>query len=283
MVSDAQKWFLGVQTWFLSHLTWFLALRNGFWVCRHGFWRANMKNVCWISGWGYSWGMKTTKFSLDRGVLLMLGLGAAAIGLVWVLFLRGPGPQTAVSPPPTLAANGRTLYRLDPAASEARFTLDEVLRGQPTTVVGRTADVAGEIAVNLSDLSSAEIGPLQINARTLATDSPLRNTSIASYILYTDDYPVITFTPTAVSGLPPQAAIGQTVAFSVTGDLALVGMARPVTFAVTVTAVSDTRLAGHAQANIQRADFELAIPRVDNVADVSEAVLLELDFTAVRE
>ena len=96
MVSDAQKWFLGVQTWFLSHLTWFLALRNGFWVCRHGFWLANMKNVCWISGWGYSWGMKTTKFSLDRGVLLMLGLGAAAIGLVWVLFLRGPGPQTAV-------------------------------------------------------------------------------------------------------------------------------------------------------------------------------------------
>jgi len=227
--------------------------------------------------------MKTTRFPLDRSVVLMLGLGAVVIGLVWALFLRQPRPPTAVSPLPTLAANGRALYRLDPAASEARFTLSEVLRGAPTTVVGRTTAVSGEIAANLADLSTAEVGPIQINARTLATDSPLRDASIASYILYTDDNPVILFTPTAVSGLPPQAAIGQTVAFSVTGDLELVGLVRPVTFAVTATAVSDTRLEGHAEAVIQRANFELAIPRVDNVADVSEAVTLELDFTAVRE
>jgi len=227
--------------------------------------------------------MKPTKSPLDRSVVLMLGLGAVVIGLVWALFLRGPRPSTAVSPLPTLGANGRALYRLDPAASEARFTLSEVLRGEPTTVIGRTADVTGEMAVDLADLSTAEVGVVQINARTLATDNRLRNGSIASYILFTDEYPVIRFTPTAVSGLPPQAAIGQTVAFSVTGDLALVGQVRPVVFAVTATAVSDSRLEGHAQATIQRADFALAIPRVDNVADVSEAVTLELDFTAVRD
>ena len=88
--------------------------------------------------------MKTTKFPLDRSVVLMLGLGAVVIGLVWALFLRQPRPPTAVSPLPTLAANGRALYRLDPAASEARFSLNEVLRGAPTTVVGRTTAVSGE-------------------------------------------------------------------------------------------------------------------------------------------
>jgi len=227
--------------------------------------------------------MKTAKISLDRSVVGLLGAGVVVIGLLWFVFLRGTGGQTAVSPLPTLAANGRALYRLDPAASEARFTLSEVLAGEPTIVIGRTADVAGEIAVDLADLSSAEVGVVQISARTLATDNRLRNGSIASYILFTDEYPVITFTPTAVSGLPPQAAIGQTVAFSVTGDLALVGQVRPVVFMVRATAVSEERLEGHAEATIQRADFALAIPRVDNVADVSERVALELDFTAVRE
>ena len=64
-------------------------------------------------------------------------------------------------------AGGLTVYQIDPAESHVRFELDEVLRGSPKTVVGSTDQVSGEIAADLDDLSSAEAGLIQINARNL--------------------------------------------------------------------------------------------------------------------
>ena len=55
----------------------------------------------------------------------------------------------------------------DPAASEARFLIVEILRGEPKTVVGKTNQVTGQIAVDLNDLSTAAVGPVQVNVQTL--------------------------------------------------------------------------------------------------------------------
>ena len=53
------------------------------------------------------------------------------------------------------------------------------------------------------------------------------------------------------------------------------------TIEVEVTAVSATQLTGTAVTTVQRADFDLVIPEVEGVADVDEAVILEIDFTAL--
>jgi polyisoprenoid-binding protein YceI len=190
-------------------------------------------------------------------------------------------PTAAPAEPAAGAAPNETLrYSIVPDQSQARFTLTEDLNGQPVTVVGTTNQVVGELAVNPSDLSTAQVGVIQINARTLATDSDRRDRAIRNFILSTDSFEYITFTPTGVQGLIGAAAAGQPYTFQIVGDLTIKDVTRPVTFDATVQAESAEQVTGSARTSVNWADFGLAIPDVPFVANVSDAVTLELDFVA---
>lgn len=178
------------------------------------------------------------------------------------------------------SSGGLTVYTISQENSEATFTLSEVLRGLPTTVVGITNQVAGEIAVDLNDLSTAQVGVIQINARTLETDESRRNQAIRNRILFTDQYEFITFNPTEIIGLSGSYAPGQEISFQIIGDLTITDVTRQVTFNVTAQVNGDGQLVGTAEATINRAGFDLAIPSVPFVADVSEEVTLSLSFVA---
>ena len=178
------------------------------------------------------------------------------------------------------ASSGARIFTISQADSEVSFSLDEDLRGLRNTVIGTTDQVAGELSIDLSDLSTAQVGTLQVNARTLATDNNFRNRAIQNEILDTGTHEFITFTPTAVNGLPASAAIGEAVSFTIDGDLTIRGVTRPVTFAVTATAVSDSQLSGTATAVVNRTDYDLQIPQVPNVANVEEEVELTINFVA---
>ena len=181
------------------------------------------------------------------------------------------------------ALAGVRIYTISQADSEVRFELDEDLRGQRITVVGITDQVAGEIGVDPNDLSSAQVGVMQINARTMMTDNSFRNRAIQNEILRTGEFEFITFTPTAIQGLPENAAAGERVSFTVEGELTIRDITQPVTFTVEAMADSENRISGTATAVIQRADFNLNIPSVPNVANVEEEVELYIDFVAVAE
>jgi len=189
---------------------------------------------------------------------------------------------TAEAPTEVSSAPAGTaqVFTIDSTASQVRFQLDEELRGSPTTVIGTTDQVAGQLSVNLADLSQTQVGIIQINARTLATDNNFRNRAINNEILDTGDFEFITFTPTAVEGLPASATVGQAISFSLVGDLTIRDVTQPATFTVEATAVSETQIVGTATAIVNRADFGLQIPSVPNVANVEEEVELYIDFTA---
>lgn len=172
------------------------------------------------------------------------------------------------------------VYRINPDESVVRFELEEELRGERVTVVGETSRVTGAIAVDLDDLSTAVVGPVQVDARTLATDNNLRNRALSNRILQTAVYEFITFTPTAVDGLPEHVAVGDTLAFDIAGDLTVRDVTLPVTFAVEATAVDADQLLGTAHAVIRRSDFALSIPSVTGVANVDEEVDLIIEFVA---
>ena len=151
--------------------------------------------------------------------------------------------DTASDPSP---AAGLQIYQFSPGDSLVRFELDEDLRGKRNTVIGATDQVAGEIAVDLSDLSTAQIGVMQINARTLVTDNNLRNRAIQNRILDTGDFEFITFTPTAISDLSASSNIGEEVTFTISGDLTIRDITQPAVFTVSATAVSEEQLVGTA-------------------------------------
>ncbi|MCA9960274.1 MAG: YceI family protein [Anaerolineales bacterium] len=218
------------------------------------------------------------------GGLIFTGVGVIVIFALWFFVLRdtqlSSGPMISV---PVVVTDAQAAIFELTTNSEARFTLNEELRNVPTTVVGFTRQVAGQIAINAEDLSTAVLGEILVNARTLQTDNDFRNTAIGSRILFTDQYEFIRFVPTRIEGLPAKAAIGEEIAFTVTGDLTVKEITKEVTFAVTAVLVSPTQLQGTASATINRADFALTIPEVPGVANVDEAILLEIDFDAITQ
>lgn len=148
------------------------------------------------------------------------------------------------------------------------------------TVVGVTDQVAGQIALDPSDLAATQLGVIQVNARTLATDNDFRNRAIKNAILNTDSYEFVTFTPTSISGLPATVTVGQPFTFQITGDLTIKDTTRSVTFDATVTPVSETELSGTASTSVLYRDFNLAIPDSPSVDTVADTVRLEIDFVA---
>jgi polyisoprenoid-binding protein YceI len=155
-----------------------------------------------------------------------------------------------------------------------------VLRGEPKTVIGTTDQVAGEFAIDLADLSTAQVGTLLINARTLATNNDFRNRAIQNRILSTNDFEFISFEPTSVDGLPDSVAVGEPVEFTITGQLTIRDISHEATFSVEATAVSESQITGTASTIVNRGDYQLVIPDVPNVANVEEQVELYIDFTA---
>lgn len=172
------------------------------------------------------------------------------------------------------------VFEIEQSSSEAHFYIDEVLRGSPFTVVGTTDQVAGQIAVDPTDPTTAQLGTVLINARDFATDSGNRDNAIKNEILQSNDYEYITFTPTAISGLPESVAAGESVTFQVMGDLTMLAQTHSVTFEITLTPVSETEMSGTATATILYADWGIQIPEVPMVTGVEDEVILELAFTA---
>ncbi len=224
------------------------------------------------------------------GILLLLVGVVIALGL-WFFLLQTPeeASQPIYSEPITSDVVGSGVdatadfvtFEISQDESEARYSLGELLRGQPTTVVGSTNQVAGQIIVNLNDLASTKVGVIRINARTLFTDNNLRNNSIRNRILFTDEFEFITFTPTEITGLPDSAAVGESVTFQITGELTIKDVTQVETFEVTAVAPTPSRLEGSASTTILRDDYQLFVPNVAAVANVDEEVVLEIDFVAL--
>ena len=215
-------------------------------------------------------------------VVLLGALGA------YIWFSGGSGePSTELVTPtvtttPAAEPGDRLTYEIDQDQSLVRFILDEDLRGEPTRVVGVTDQVAAQIVVDFDDPASSQLGTIRINARTLATDSEFRDRAIRGQILDSaqDEFEFIEFTPTAFTGFPATVAPGDEVELEITGDLTIRTITNPVTFSVTLAA-DEAGVSGSGSAVVQRADFDLTIPNVPGVANVSEDVTLEIEFVAL--
>jgi polyisoprenoid-binding protein YceI len=176
--------------------------------------------------------------------------------------------------------DGATTFQIVPEESEVRFRLGEVFLGTPKDVVGATRQLSGEISVNPQNPAASSVGIIQIEAASLVTDNERRDTAVRRFILQTEEYPTITLAPSALDGMPATVAVGDSFAFQVLGDLQIREIIHPVTFDVNLNVISESELTGTAIAQILRSDYELTIPNVPSVTDVSDEVELSLDFVA---
>ena len=177
-------------------------------------------------------------------------------------------------------------FVIEPEQSEARFELDEVLRGSPTHVTGTTDQVAGQFRLDLDDPSSVEFSEIVINARTLTTDSDRRDRAIRGPVILdsaSDAHELITFEVASVDGLEGPVAVGDSVSFRLVGNLTVKGETNEETFEVEAVLVDESTITGTATTTVLRSDYGIGIPNVPSVADVTDEVLLTLEFTAVSD
>jgi polyisoprenoid-binding protein YceI len=196
-----------------------------------------------------------------------------------------PPPSPATAAPesePSSGPDGSASFRINPESSEVRFLIDEALRGSPNAVVGVTQEVTGELLADPAQPGLSSVGPISIAAGSFVTDNGFRDRAIDQFILEAGRFPTLTFVSTEIAGLPASAAPGETLEFTLTGNLTIRDVTLPVTFDVSLTVESVERLVGAASATIQRSDFGLTIPSVPQVAEVSEEVILQFDFVAER-
>ncbi len=131
-----------------------------------------------------------------------------------------PEPTAEISQQMAVPA-GDIVAEIDPTQSQARFTIHEILFGEPNTVIGTTSDVAGQILIDPSNPANAQMGTVQVDARTLVTDQDRRNRTMQNQILNTGQFEFITFTPQNLVGLPDSGAVGDTFKFQIVGDLTI--------------------------------------------------------------
>ena len=189
---------------------------------------------------------------------------------------------TAQASAAAASAGQLTVMNIVPDQSQVHFITHEVLRGSPNTVNGCTTEIAGQIGVDFSNPQSSQVGVIKIDARTFATDNELRNRAIRGQILQSsqDQYEFITFQPTKLDGLPSSVTMGQQFEIHIEGNLTIRDITKPVTFDTMITPDSKSEIKGTASATVQRSDYNLTIPNVPGVADVAQAVDLQLSFLA---
>lgn len=231
--------------------------------------------------------------TLQRPRAVVVGLAAIAAAVIVVaivasIYIFGAGgaktgATSGTVTVPTLApTDGATLFTIDSSSSKATFTINEVLFGNPNTVVGETDKVAGQILVNAQDPSKSQVGEIKIDVSTLVTDNDLRNRTLQGRILQTDTAAnqYATFVAKSITGLPESIAVGQQVSFKITGDLTIHQVTKTVTFDATVKVVSDKQITGTASTTVKYSDFGISVPDVPSVTGLGDMVKLALDFTA---
>ena len=215
--------------------------------------------------------------------------GSALAWLFW--FAGGSGEPSTELTTPTLAGGPTTesvgtskTYVIDATLSVASFEIGEVLRGSPNRVVGETNQVAGQVQVDLADLSSTQFSQIVVNARTLRTDSERRDRAMRGPIILnsaSDEFELITLDIDLATGLGGTAEPGDTLRFRLTGDLTIKGVTNEVVFDVVVTLSDESTIEGSVTTTVLRSDFDIGIPSVPGVAEVTDEVVLGLRFVAV--
>ncbi len=172
-------------------------------------------------------------------------------------------------------------FVLDDSQTEARFIIEETLGGAHTVVTGVSSAVTGSLTTSPDQIASTEVSPIVIETTSFVTDNNMRDGAIRRFVLYTNLYPEIVFTPTTLHNAPSSVAVGEDFALDIEGTLSIMDTVRTITFAITARFTSETELVGYGSTQIVLEDFGITVPMPPRVTWVADEIILELDFTAM--
>lgn len=227
--------------------------------------------------------------------------------LALVLVLAACGGQATPAPEPAAAAPaaeapsqgsgeavaGQRTFVIVPAESKASYLVDEEffagaldklgIAAGMADVVGSTQEIEGQLTLNLDNLGEA-LGDnsFTVKMNTLATDQDRRDDWIRENGPRFNDFPLATFTATAIEGAPAAYNDGDEVSFKMAGDLTVREVTQPATFDVTARLAGDT-LTGVATTRLLMSTFGIEPPNFANTLTVADEFGIEVQFTAKEQ
>lgn len=192
-----------------------------------------------------------------------------------------PVPPTS-TPEPAPAPLPQT-FRIIPEQSQAQYEVDEEFFNRDIqffTAVGVTNEITGSFDLTI-DGNQAQLGEtyVQVDLRTLETDSPRRDNAIRTRWLESNTYPLAVFTGAEVQEFPADAAAGQDVNFTLNGDMTIREITQPLTFDVTARLDNNT-LTGEAVTRLFMVDFGFDPPSILGALEVTDGVTVTVNFVA---
>src|SRR6266566_1470432 len=167
-------------------------------------------------------------------------LGAAGVGIIYFVVFAGSSPQKLAlnSPAPSSSAStspdasaGAGTWTVG-SGSQAGYRVRETLAALSalSDAVGRTTAVTGTLTLTQAASGySVTAADLSVDVSKLSSDQSRRDQRIHSQGLESDRYPTATFKLTSPIALTADAASGQTIHVSATGDLTIHGVTKSVT------------------------------------------------------
>lgn len=191
-------------------------------------------------------------------------------------------PDAASDAPAPADASGSTrVYRLDPTRSEAHYEVGETFfdGNRFVVAVGRTKGVAGEIRVDTANPTASQLGEIVVDISQLASDKDKRDNYIRRRNLMSSQFPNARFVTRSIDGFPADPKMDTPLTFTISGDLTVKDVTKPVTWAVTSTLTADT-LSGSATTKVKMSDYGIGPIEIPMLA-TEDDVLIGLDFVAV--
>ena len=147
------------------------------------------------------------------------------------------------------------VYRIDPAAAEAGFTLEATMH----TVHGVTTHVLGEVRVEPESGGALKLnGRIEIGAATLATGNSRRDATMHDKSLLVASFPTIVFTAERFDPAGPEGAGGVSEG-ALTGRITIRGRTKPQSMKATLSPRGD-RIVASGTFDVAWAEFGIPDP-----------------------
>ncbi|MGD0005227.1 MAG: YceI family protein [Anaerolineaceae bacterium] len=191
-------------------------------------------------------------------------------------------PTTPVTGATSTPSANTVDYKIVPGESQVSYKVQETFinkNNKLNTAIGVTKQVTGDIYGNKNDPSQSKIGTITIDISQFTSDSSMRDNFIRKNFLQSNTYPLATFAPTAIDGMPASYTEGQSYSFKVTGNLTVHNITKPVTFDIAAS-LSGNTLSGTATAGIKMSDFGVGPITLAGMIQTQDDVALTLKFVA---
>ena len=238
--------------------------------------------------------MNNRRALIAAAVAGTLILGAAGVGVLYLVVFAGSSPQKLALSSSTPSASGSVTNTSSTASagawtvatgSVAGYRVREQLASlaAPSDAVGRTSSITGTLT--LSQAASGYMvnaAAFTVDVSRLTSDQSRRDQRIHSQGLESDRYPTATFNLTAPITLAADATSGQTIHVSASGDLTIHGVTKSVTIPI------DARLTGSqielvGSITFPFSQFGMTPPSIGGFVTVQNNATMEFQLLLTRQ